>query len=140
MKGKTFALLWTAPTALVAAISFVTAQPAGDAQRGRALFESRCIGCHSLDSNRVGPALRGVFGRQSGSAPDFAYSEAVRGAALTWDAENLDRWLSGPEAFLSGQRMGYSVGSAGDRADVIAYLMTLDRPTMPRDARRTGGE
>ena len=27
----------------------------GDAVRGQQLYESRCIACHSLDENRVGP-------------------------------------------------------------------------------------
>lgn len=105
-----------------------TAGPAvggGDPVRGQQLFGSRCIACHALDTNRVGPALRGVFGRRAGSAPGYSYSKAVDEAVLVWDESNLDRWLSGPEALIPGQKMGYSVGDARDRADLIVYLKSL---------------
>jgi cytochrome c len=98
------------------------AQAEGDAARGKALFESRCIACHSIDSNRVGPALGGVFGRRAGSVKGYDYSAAVRQSDQVWTAARLDRWLTNPEALIPGQKMGYSVGVAGDRADLIAYL------------------
>lgn len=97
----------------------------GDAARGQRLYEARCIGCHSVDSNRVGPAHRGVFGRRAGALPNYDYSNAVKTSGLVWTAQNLDRWLSNPEALIPGQKMGYSVSDADDRADLIAYLMTL---------------
>jgi cytochrome c len=115
--------------ALGVALPVMAARPCGDVGSGQRLFESRCIGCHSLDANRIGPALRGVFERGSGGTVDFGYSSALRDAQVLWDVENLDRWLSDPEAFLPGQRMGYSVASADDRADLIAYLASLsDKP------------
>lgn len=129
MKGHRLAM------GLALALPALAAQLSGDAERGRQLFETRCIGCHSIDSNRIGPALRGVLGRRSGGVADFDYSNAVRNAQLVWDPQNLDRWLSGPEAFLPGQRMGYMVASADDRADLIAYLTTLDDSATP-SARR----
>ena len=86
------------------------------------LYDRRCIGCHSLDANRVGPAHRGVFGRKAGVAKDYDYSPALRNARLVWDAQTLDRWLADPEQLVPGQRMGYSVSEAADRADLIAYL------------------
>ena len=39
-----------------------------------------------------------------------------------WGEETLDKWLSGPEAYIPGQRMWVSVLDAGERADIIAYL------------------
>ena len=97
----------------------------GDAANGQRLYESRCIGCHSVDSNRVGPAHRGVFGRRAGAVPDYDYSDALKKSELVWTAKNLDRWLSSPEALIPGQKMGYSVSETEDRADLIAYLMTV---------------
>lgn len=97
----------------------------GDAARGQRLHEARCIGCHSVDSHRVGPAHRGVFDRRAGALPNYDYSNAVKTSGLVWTAQNLDRWLSNPEALIPGQKMGYSVSDADDRADLIAYLMTL---------------
>jgi cytochrome c len=37
----------------------------------------------------------------------------------------LNRWLTDPEDLISGQRMGFQIDSAQDRADLIAYLITL---------------
>jgi cytochrome c len=95
---------------------------ADNAIHGKAIYESRCIACHSLDHSRIGPAHRGVFGRHSARVPDFDYSPALRQANITWTAQNLDRWLTNPEAFIPGQKMSYSVPDRQDRADVIAFL------------------
>ncbi len=95
---------------------------AGDAARGKELYDSRCGGCHSIDANRVGPAHRGVFGRKSGAVRDYDYSPAVRAAGIVWDARALDRWLADPERAIPGQRMNYSVSEPVDRADLIAFL------------------
>ena len=101
-----------------------TAIAAGDATAGRTLYQARCSACHSLDYNGVGPAHRGVFGRAAGQAPGFAYSDALKASRVVWSEEALDRWLSDPERFVPGQRMGINVPEAKDRADLIAYLKT----------------
>jgi cytochrome c len=94
----------------------------GDAQRGKALYDSRCTSCHSLDHSRIGPAHRGVFGRHAGQVVGFEYSPALRRSHVVWNAKALDRWLSDPELFIPGQKMGYTVPGAQDRADIIAFL------------------
>ncbi len=93
--------------------------------RGKALYESRCGACHSVDANRVGPAHQGVVGRKAGSAPGFVYSKALANSQVIWTPSNLLAWLAGPEAVIPGQEMGYSLGEARDRQDVVAYLATL---------------
>lgn len=107
---------------LLLALSAHSRSEDGDAQRGGMLYDSRCGGCHSLDANRIGPAHRGVYGRRAGSVADFDYSSALRAAAFVWDARMLDAWLADPQALVPGQRMGYAVPDARDRADIIAYL------------------
>jgi cytochrome c len=97
----------------------------GDAIRGKDAYEARCGGCHSVAADRVGPRHAGVFGRRAGGVAGFAYSNALRNSGLTWNAETLERWLADPEALVPGQRMGYSLGDAQARADVVAYLATL---------------
>jgi cytochrome c len=94
----------------------------GNAVQGQAIYESRCTACHSLDHSRIGPAHRGVFGRHVASVPGFDYSPALRRSNVVWGAKTLDRWLTGPEAFIPGQKMGFSVTDPQDRADVIAFL------------------
>ena len=97
----------------------------GNAVRGQAAYEARCGGCHSVAADRVGPRHAGVFGRRAGSVPGFDYSDALRRSGLRWDAATLDRWLADPEALVPGQRMGYQLGDAQQRADIVAYLATL---------------
>jgi cytochrome c len=93
---------------------------AGEASRGKQLYESRCTGCHSLDANRIGPMHRGVFGRKAGSVADFEYSSAVKRSKIVWDEQTLARWLTDPEKLIPGQKMGYQVPEAADRADIVA--------------------
>ncbi len=95
--------------------------PAGDAARGQGLYQA-CSGCHSIDENDVGPRHRGVLGRRAGSLPDYAYSKALRDSQIVWDAANLDRWLTSPQALVPGTKMFFSLADAQMRADIIAYL------------------
>ena len=94
----------------------------GDPVRGHALYQSRCTACHSLDHSRIGPAHRGVFDRTAGSVPGFDYSPAVKDSGVRWTAANLNLWLTNPEAFIPGQKMGYQVSEPVDRQDIIAFL------------------
>jgi cytochrome c len=108
---------------VVACAAMCAAQAfAGDAARGKQLYESRCIGCHSIEENRAGPAHRGVFGRKAGAAKDFDYSDALKKSRIIWNERTLDRWLANPEALIPGQKMGFSVPEQRDRADLIDYL------------------
>lgn len=107
--------------ALVALAACVSAQ-AADAGRGKTLYESRCIACHSIDHDRIGPRHRGLIGRKAGSVAGFEYSPALRASKIVWNASTLDAWLANPEALIPGQRMNYSVPEAADRADLISYL------------------
>ena len=112
------------PAALLAALStLANAQP--DAAHGRELYESKCVACHSIDAHRVGPMHRGLFGRRPGSSPGYEYSAALARAAIVWDAAALERWLADPQALVPGQKMGYAVPDARDRADLIAYLRAV---------------
>jgi cytochrome c len=94
----------------------------GDATRGEDVFEARCTGCHTLNQNREGPRLAGVVGRTSGTAEGYTYSDALKKAAITWDAQSLDRWLTDPDALVPGNNMEFNVRKAQERSDLIAYL------------------
>lgn len=102
-----------------------TSPPPGDIARGRALYQARCTACHSVDSNKIGPAHRGVMGRRVGSLPGYQYSEELARSRLRWTPQTLNAWLEDPEQLVAGQRMGFQVESAAERADLIAYLATL---------------
>ncbi len=97
-----------------------TADP--DAAHGQELFGERCATCHALDGNKTGPTLAGVAGRRAGSAAGYKYSPALRSADLIWSADNLDRWLADPRAFIPGVRMPVRVLDPSARRDIISYL------------------
>lgn len=120
-----------AAAALAALGSAALAQTAapGDAARGEKLYQAKCGGCHSLDMNRIGPAHRGVVGRKAGSAPNYAYSPALKAADIVWDEKTLDLWLQNPMAMVKGTRMGFRLSDARDRADIIAYLTAMSAKT-----------
>jgi cytochrome c len=97
---------------------------ASDAVRGKSVFERKCAGCHSLESNHEGPRLRGVYGRKAGTSPGFKYSAAMLNSSLTWTDTNLERWLRDSDAMLPESAMGFSVPKPQDRADIIEFLKT----------------
>jgi cytochrome c len=109
----------------IAAATPVFSQPpttAAAAPQGRQLFEKRCTGCHSLDTDKEGPRLRGVYGRKAGSVPGFAYSDALRNANFAWDADSLNRWLTSTESVVRDNNMDFSVPKPEERAAIIQYL------------------
>jgi cytochrome c len=98
---------------------------AGEAVRGKAVYEAKCSACHSVDDNRVGPLHAGVLGRKAGSVKDYDYSDALRQSRVVWSQVNLERWLTDPEKLIAGQKMGYRLDVAQERADVVKYLASL---------------
>ena len=104
------------------AIAGATAAAAADAAHGKVVFQ-QCAACHTDQSGAIGPALRGVFGRKSGTVDGFRYSDAMKRANLTWDEANLHDYISNPQTKVKGNRMPFGgVTSAGDLDDLIAYL------------------
>ncbi len=106
-------------------IAQATAAQPGDADRGRALFNRRCTGCHALDSDREGPHLRGVYLRRAGSVAGFGYSSAIRNSGVTWTEANLNRWLTDTDSMVPGSAMGFVVPKPQERSDLIAFLRSL---------------
>jgi cytochrome c len=100
----------------------VAAAAAADAVRGEQIY-ARCLACHALAYDRVGPRHCGLFGRLAGSASGYEYSPAMKNSHITWDAKALDRFLAKPLAMVPGSTMTYDgVPDPNERADLIAYL------------------
>ena len=79
-----------------------------DPVRGRDAFDKRCTGCHALDKIKVGPPLRGVYGRTAGKDPQFdvlGRSESRTGRV--WDEATLDRWLTDTDSVIPGNDMAF---------------------------------
>ena len=88
------------------------AAPAGDAEKGKAVFEDNCAVCHNADSDekKMGPGLKGLFKHEklkNGKKPTEANIKAIintGGNGMPPYAEQL---------------------SDEERDNVIAYLKTL---------------
>ncbi len=112
-----FLALFVAPR-----VSHAADDPSGNIDQGKALFEKRCTGCHSLDQDKEGPRLRGVFGRKAGKLAGFSYSDSLKDAQFTWDAAALDKWLTDTESVIPNNDMAFHVPNAQERADIIRFL------------------
>ncbi|MBO9680872.1 MAG: cytochrome c family protein [Acidovorax sp.] len=111
---------WLAGALALAAME--VAQAAPDALHGEQVY-ARCLACHALAYDRVGPHHCGLLGRRAGSVPGFAYSQAMKDSRITWDEAMLDRFLAQPLKTVPGTTMTYDgVPDPQDRADLIAYL------------------
>lgn len=121
------AALSLAVAGLIGAPLFAVADPLpGDPAAGKQVY-ARCMACHSPGYNRTGPLHCGLFGRLSGTVPTYNYSQAMKDAAITWNAKTLDWFLHAPMEAVPGTKMTYAgVKDDGDRQDLIAYLATLD--------------
>jgi cytochrome c len=111
--------------ALAAILPAITVHAGTPAARGKLLF-LRCASCHNITptgSEKIGPSLYHVVGRESGSLPGYTYSTAMQNAHLVWNPPTLDRWLTSPGALVPGTAMAFGgLPSAQDRQAVIAYL------------------
>jgi len=97
----------------------------GDVSAGRKVFKE-CSNCHSVKKDKhgtFGPNLYKIVGNKAGSGAVYDYSPVLKNSGIIWTIERLDRWLANPQAFLPDSEMEYSLESAKDRADVIAYLI-----------------
>ena len=71
----------------------------------------------------TGPNLWGIFGRKAGSKAGFTYSDDLKNAGWTWDADRIDKWITNPRAVLPGTKMTFiGMPDPNDRRDVIAFL------------------
>jgi cytochrome c len=98
---------------------------AQDAAAGEKTF-AVCRACHQIGpsaKNGVGPVLNGIVGRKAGTYAGYSYSPANKDSGITWTPEELDKYLTNPQAVVPHTKMIYP-GLKDDqkRKDLIAYL------------------
>ena len=107
----------------------------GDAAYGEQVFK-KCSACHIAakgGKNLIGPALYGIVGKQSASAPDYAYSSALQAYGKVWSFEELNAYLLKPQAYIKGTKMAYAgLRKDKDRASVILYLNSQSDSPLPK--------
>jgi cytochrome c len=118
-------LLATSLAQLVCASNAAAVDPI---TQGRTLYENKCGGCHSVETNRVGPRHRGVVGRRVASVPDYDYSPALKQLSGAWTPARLDLWLSGTQKLAPGSKMYLALDDADQRQLIIDYLQSISGP------------
>jgi cytochrome c len=114
----------------------------GDAAKGEKEFK-KCKACHTIEApdgtaimkgGKTGPNLYGIVGRTAGTVEGFSYGDSIvaAGAAgLVWDAENFEKYVEDPAAFLkeilddgsAKSKMTFKLKKGGN--DVFAYLASV---------------
>ncbi len=101
-----------AAVVIAAGMTAFAAPPAGDAEKGKAVFEDNCAVCHNADSDekKMGPGLKGLTKKaklKNGKAPTDANIKAI-----------INAGGNGMPAYSD-------MLSDEERDNVLAYLKTL---------------
>jgi cytochrome c len=124
--------------ALISTVGLVLTTPAfaqpGDAAKGAQVFRQSCRVCHGVDpgiSRSGGPNLSALAkDGPAGIDPDFDYSPPFKAAVdkgLVWSEKSLDAFLEAPGRVIPGTTMPVGAAVASERADLMAYLLSLKK-------------
>ncbi|CAF1004625.1 unnamed protein product [Brachionus calyciflorus] len=95
-------------------------------ENGKKIFVRSCSQCHTVEAggkHKTGPNLNGLFGRKTGQASGFQYTDANVSKGIVWSEETLNVYLENPKKYIPGTKMVFAgLKKAQERADLIAYL------------------
>ena len=102
------------------------------AAEGEKVFK-KCAACHSIaqgGSNKIGPALWGVLGRNAGTVSDYKYSKAMAAYGKPWTFDEMNGFLIKPKDWIKGTKMSFAgLKNEKERAAVILYMnQNADNP------------
>ena len=104
-----------------------TVLPKADVAAGKTT-SGKCEQCHDTSSaatNKIGPALYGVVGRNRATVAGFEYSAAMKAKGGSWTYDELFKFLKSPGAYIVGTKMSFAgLSKAEDRINLIAFLRT----------------
>lgn len=102
-----------------------------DPVRGAELFPIRCVECHAItdgSDKKIGPSLKGLIGRTSGTLEGYDYSDAMKTAGIVWSEDTLKTYLVAPRKTVPGTKMNFNgLKRPGEVEDIVAYLLEAGR-------------
>ncbi|MFW2543276.1 c-type cytochrome [Primorskyibacter sp. 2E107] len=91
----------------------------------------KCKACHQVGdsaTNRTGPQLNNVVGREIGGVEGFKYSGTLAEMGGAWDEDSLHAFLSDPRGYAKGTKMAFAGIRKEDELDaIIAFLKSVSQ-------------
>lgn len=110
--------------AIALSIAAAPAWAATDTAKGEKIF-AKCKICHeaTAEKNKVGPYLKGVFGRKAGTVKGFTYSAAMKSAGFEWSEDKLKAFIADPKKLVPNNKMTFTgLKKQEEIENLIAYL------------------